>query len=240
MNAEIKIHPSDRLEAAGGDPAWGSLYRIGGAAALILLAMIPVGAVPFLLSARPVSVDGWFMLLQKDRLLGLGLLDIPNLVVNIVGVLLYPALFIALRRTSQSFAAVAATLGILAACLYVTTNPAVAMLFLNDQYWAATGEAQRSMILSAGQTVLTLYQSSTAFTVSYIFGAMATLILSAIMLRSKFFGKAPAYAGILASLVTLGLFLPKIGLYISIFSLLPYGLWLILVARRLFQMGSAS
>ena len=80
------------------------------------------------------------------------------------------------------------------------------MLSLNDRYAAATTAAQQTMLLAAGQTILTIYQSSTAFNMSYIFGAAATLMISAVMLRSRsrVFGKGAAYTGLLASAITLG------------------------------------
>jgi len=231
----IQMHESDAETA---DSRWTSFYPIGGAAALIMLVLMPIGAIPFIIAQRPDTVNGWFALLQSNRLLGLALLDLPNLGVNIFSILFYLALYAALSRTNESLMAIATTLGVVAVTLYVTTNPAFTMLALNDQYAVATTEAQRAMLLAAGQTTLTIYQSSTAFNVSYIFGAVATLLISAAMLRSRscVFGKGAAYTGLLASVITLGLFVPVIGLYVSIFSLLFYAIWLGLVARGLFQL----
>ncbi len=64
-------------------------------------------------------------------------------------------------------------------------------------------------------------------------------MISVVMLRSRsrVFGKGAGCTGLLASVITLGLFVPVIGLYISIFSLLFYAIWLGLVARGLFQLG---
>jgi hypothetical protein len=237
MTATIKTTRADEAFAETRDSHWNWLYKIGGAVALIILVLIPIGAIPFIISPRPTTVAGWFTLLQNNPLLGIALLDLPNLIVNIVGILLYLALYPALRRASESFMAIATTLGIVASALYITANPAFAMLSLNDQYAAAATDAQRATVLAAGQTILVIYQSSTAFNVSYAFGAIATLILSIVMLRSNLFSKVTAYAGILASIITIGLFVPGIGLYISVFSLLPYALWLILTARTLFRLG---
>jgi hypothetical protein len=237
----IKILNTGRISRAAeigtGNTGWQSLYKLGGAAALVMAALIPIAAIPFILSPIPETVSGWFTLLQNNAVLGLALLDVPNLMVNVLGVLLYLALFTVLRHTHPTYTAVALTLGLVAVTLYVTANPAFGMFSLSLQYQAATTEAQRAILLAAGQTLLTLYQSSTAFNVSYAMGAAATLMMSAAMLRSSTFNKGTAFTGILASLITLGLFVPKIGLYISIFSLIPYAIWLILVARRFFLLG---
>src|SRR5574341_267627 len=237
MTAQLQAVRLDEAGTEIADSNWKSLYKVGSAAALIMLVLIPIGAIPFIIARRPDTVSGWFTLLQNNRLLGLALLDLPNLGVNVFSILLYLALYAALKRASESLMAIATALGIVAVALYVTTNPAFAMLSLTDQYAATTSEAQRAMLLAAGQTALTSYQSSTAFNVSYLIGALATLMTSAVMLRSKNFSRVTAYAGILASVITLDLFVPVIGLYISVFSLLFYAIWLSLIARRLFQLG---
>jgi hypothetical protein len=228
---------SRAAETGTGDTGWQSLYNLGGAAALVMAALIPIAAIPFILTPIPETVSGWFALMQNHPALGLAMLDVPNLIVNVIGALLYLALFAALRQIHPSYTAVALTLGLMAATLYITANPAFGMFSLSLQYQTATTEAQRAILLAAGQTLLTLYQSSTAFNISYAMGAAATLIMSIVMLNSGIFSKRTATAGILASLITLGLFVPKIGLYISIFSLIPYAIWLILVARRFFLLG---
>jgi hypothetical protein len=38
----------------------------------------------------------------------------------------------------------------------------------------------------------------------------------------------------------LGLYVPKVGVYISVFSVVFLWVWYILVARRLFQLGQAA
>ncbi len=215
---------------------WQSLYTTGGIAALVMVLLIPIGAIPFVISQRPDTVTGWFALLQDNRLLGLALLDLPNLAVNLLGILLYLALYAALKEAHKSLISIAATLGIVAAGLYVTTNAAFGMLSLSSQYAAAATDLQKAGFLAAGQALLTIYQNSTAFNVSYVMGAIATLIISMVQFRSGIFSRLTGIAGILASVITLGLFVPEIGLYISVFSLVPYAVWLFLSAKTLFKM----
>jgi hypothetical protein len=236
ITADRTVGPSSAAQA---DRGWSSLFKIGGIAAVITLILIPFGAIPFLVGSRPDTVQGWFALLRDNRLLGLALLDIPNLLVNVFAIGLYLALGAALWRANESVTVLATTLGLLAVALYIPTNPAASMLALNDSYVAATTDGQRTLLLAAGQTILTVYQSSTAFTVSYLFGALATLLISIVMWQdhTRLFGKRCAGIGIAASLITLGLFVPVIGLYISIFSVLCYAPWLGLVARGLFKLS---
>ena len=78
----------------------------------------------------------------------------------------------------------------------------------------------------------------TAFNVSYILSAVALLIVSAVMLRSHLFSKFTAYVGIVAGVLML---VPPtagmLGLVLSLLSLIPTALWLMLIARRLFQLA---
>jgi hypothetical protein len=84
--------------------------------------------------------------------------------------------------------------------------------------------------------MLVTWQGS-AFQVSYLIGSVALIIISAVMLRSKIFSKATAYTGILANVIALGLYVPMIGVYISVFSVVFLWVWYLLVARGLFQLG---
>ena len=58
--------------------------------------------------------------------------------------------------------------------------------------------------------------------------------------RSKLFSKLTGYMGILANTLALGLYVPVIGVYISIFSVVFLWIWYILMAIRLFQWGKAG
>jgi hypothetical protein len=57
------------------------------------------------------------------------------------------------------------------------------------------------------------------------------------MLRASIFSKATAYIRIASSICDLGLYIPVVGLYISIFSVLFLFVWNILIARKFFQLS---
>ena len=111
------------------------------------------------------------------------------------------------------------------------------MLSLSNQYMTATTEAQKMMFLTAGQVMLETY-TGTAFDVYYVLNTIILFIFSVNMLRSKLFSKATAFLGILAGILMI---VPSstgtLGLYFSLASLLPWGIWLVLVGRRLLQFG---
>jgi hypothetical protein len=222
-----------------GDPTWKSLYNVGGAAALISAVFLPIQIVVFIAFPLPDSVIGWFTLFQHNRLVGLVDLDLLLVADNVLLVPILLALYVALKRTSESIMAVGTTFGFVGLALFIASNPAFEMLSLSDHYAAATTDAQRSVFLAAGQTMLASWQG-TAFQVAYILGSIAGLAVSVVMLRSNIFNKVTAYAGILANAIGLGLFVPTIGVFIAVFSVVFLWIWYILVARRLFQLGQTD
>lgn len=119
------------------------------------------------------------------------------------------------------------------------------MLYLSDQYVAATTDVQRSMFLAAGQAMFTIF-NVTAFEFSYVVVSAALLIVAVVMLRSTIFSRTTAYAGILANALAVGsiavgsiplIFIPTISVFLSLFSIVPLLIWFALIGRRLFQLG---
>jgi hypothetical protein len=84
--------------------------------------------------------------------------------------------------------------------------------------------------------MLVTYQG-TAFHTYYIIGSLAGIIVSTVMPRSRAFGKAPAYTGILGNVIGLGLYLPVVGLMVSAASGIIFWIWYILLAHRFFRLG---
>jgi hypothetical protein len=57
------------------------------------------------------------------------------------------------------------------------------------------------------------------------------------MLRSQIFGRVTACADILAAILNWGLYVPGIGILLSLLSLVPLVIWNVLIASRLFRLG---
>ena len=223
-------------DAETSDSRWNWLYKVGGAAVLIIAVFIPIQIIVFVAWPPPSTVIGYFTLFQNNRLLGLLDLDLLLIADTALFIPMLLALYVALRRVSESFMAIATTLGFFGIAAYFASNTAFNMLSLSDQYAAATTDAQRAMFLSAGQAMLAIYQG-TAFHVNYILGAVAPLIISVVMLRSGIFSKVTAYMGILANVVAFGLYVPMIGILLSLISVVFLEIWYILIAQRLFHLG---
>ena len=216
---------------------WTVLYKTAGVAALMTVFIIPVQVIIFILFPFPANVAGWFALFQNNWLAGLIDLDLLLVVDNVLFVPVFLALYIALKRASESIMTIATALGFLGLVLFITFNPSFQMLSLSSQFAAATTDAEKSVLLAAGQVMLANWQG-TAFQVAYFVGSISGILMSAVMLRSPIFSKLTAYVGMLGNIVSLGLYVPVIGIYISVFSVLFLWIWYILIGIRLLRLGS--
>lgn len=215
---------------------WGLLYRIAGIAAVLSVAIIPIQIVFFIVSPPPETVIGFFSLFQKSIFSGLIALDLLYLVNNALGLVLFPALCISLRRINKSMVVIALILGVAGSASFFISNTAFNMLHLYNQYMEATTEIQKSIYIAAGESMLAIYQG-TAYHMHYILGSLSLLFLSMIMLNSKIYKNSTAAIGIVTNIVAFGLYIPKIGVYISASSALGYGIWFILIAIRFFKLA---
>jgi len=222
------------------DSKWNSLYKIGGAAALIMVAITLAQFVSFIVASPPLegNAGDWFALFQKSAFLGLLGFESLLVIYALLSVLVSLALFAALRPASQSLTAIFLILSVIGGMAFVVARPALEMLSLSNQYSAATTDAQRTAILAAGEVMVAIFHG-TAFQVSYILGSITGLLIAAAMLRSGVFSRTTAYLRIGSSVFDFGIFIPGIGLYISLLSVVFLLAFNILVARRLLQLGSA-
>jgi hypothetical protein len=112
------------------------------------------------------------------------------------------------------------------------------MLYLSNQYTDASTDAQRAALLAAGEAVIATFHG-TAFHVGINLFSIYYLIVPIVMLRSNIFGRVTAYTGIVAAILNWGLYVPGgLGLILGTLSVVPFlAIWLILVARKLFQLG---
>lgn len=218
------------------DSPWHWLFRVAGISALVTAMFIVVQMIVFILWPPPSTAIDYFNLFQDNALLGFLALDLLYVIDNILLIPILLALYIALRRTNESFMLIGTAFGFIGIAALFASNPAANMYFLSGQYVAATTDVQRSLLLTAGEAMLAVY-SGTAYHVSLILGSIALVIISVVMLQSKIFSKATAYMGILANILALGLYVPEVGIYILFFSVVFLLAWYILITPRLFQLG---
>ena len=228
------------------DSAYKGLYRLGGAAAFVVVGSTLGVFIAYTVYPQPSTVSDWFELFQTNKVVGL--LDFWGLEVlmYVMFALVFLALYVALRETDQGLMAIAITFSLLGVGIFLATNNPVSMLSLSDQYAAATTDAQRTTLLAAGQAVLTNTGQRVVggFNVGLFLVSVAGLIVSSVMLRSSLFSRTAACAGILAWTLSLADYLRQIvtqSTAVALLVILPNALmvvvWFVLVGRRLYQLG---
>lgn len=229
------------LDSNDTNSGWKSLYKIGSICSALMVLIILSQFVVFVVAPPPLNgtAADWFALFQQNKFMGLLAFELLMVVYTILSVPLALALFVALGKTDQSLTVTYLALTVVGAVSFIVARPAFEMLFLSEQYAAAATDAQRSMFLAAGETLVAMFHG-TAFQVSYFLGSIGGLLISFVMLKGNPFSRPTAYLRIASSLLDFGLFIPTIGLFVSLFSVVCLLIWNILVARKLWILGKAS
>lgn len=216
------------------------LYRLGAIAAVVVLALIPAQMVVFFVSPPPQTVPELFALFQRSPLLGLLAMDLIYLTDILLMPLVLLAVGAALWRARPAWVGLALVIAFVSTATYFVSNTAFEMLSLSQRHAAAATDVERTMLLGAGEAMFALYKG-TAFNVSYVLAGVAGLLLAWVMFKSDVFGRATAYVGIGMNILALiPATLGTVGLIASLLFLLPFVLWLILVARKLFALAADS
>ena len=135
------------------ESGWGTLYRLGGAAAWLVVALVPIGVLVYVLWPPPTTIVEWFTRYHTNPIVGLLNQDLLMMFDQAILIILFLALFVALRHSYPSLMAIALALGLVGTAVYFASNTAVNMLNLSNQYAAATSEAQRVGLIGAGQAM---------------------------------------------------------------------------------------
>jgi hypothetical protein len=235
------------------DPGWGSLYRVAGTAALLV---VVVGLLDFVLAllqsgaATPgtTSVIDWFSLLQQRTFFGLRNLGMLNIVTFTLGIPLYLALFHIHRRAHGGLAAFATILFGVGAAVYISSNAVFSLLALSGQYAAAATDSQRALLASAGTAILARGEDLTSGTfMGFFLTETGALLMAGLMLQGRVFGRVTAAVGILGMglmlifniLAAFATAMYGTALIVAMLGALPSMAWYVLMARRLFQLGRA-
>lgn len=220
--------------------AWRNVYRAGAVAALLTVVCVAIAGAVLITNPSPTTVSGWYAIFQRNPLIGLLELDLMMLVSYALMIVLYVALYGALRQVNEPLVSLAALLGIISIVTYFASNVSFTMLELSQKYAAATSEAERSQLLAAGQSALATWEGS-AFDVSYVLGGVGMLLFGVVMLQSAVFSKVTAYISLtLGALMLIPATAGSVGFTLSVISLLPLVVWDVLIALRLFRLARAA
>ena len=218
------------------DSRWKTLFQVAAFAAVYMIILIPIQGIVFIVSPPPNTVHGFFELFQQSIFIGLINLDLLLTIDYILVLFIYLVIFIVLSRKEKSLSLIATILGCLSITLYIVSREATfSMIALSDEYFSATTDVERAAILAAGKTLLAIYNGS-SFSISYILGGFTMLLFSIAMLRDELFEKIIPITGLIMGVL---MFVPptvgEIGIWISMVSLIPTLMWMILMSRWLLR-----
>lgn len=231
-----------------------SLYQFAGWAALIAMAanlldvVLGFGETDIMAYGTKTASD-WFSMYQKNWFEGLYTLGILNIVYMIAMIPVYVALFVAHRRTDRIYAGMAMVVFFIGMASYISNNAAIPMLVLSVKHAAAVMDSQKAVFMAAGEAVLARGEDFTPGSfIGLIFGGIAAITISFVMLRGRIFGKATAWIGIigftfLSVFTILATFVPVL-YHVAFYGFGMIGgllalAWFLLVARNFFKLGRA-
>lgn len=229
------LHPDAVVSPATGEDRWHPLYRTAAVAALISVVLFMVQIIVFFVWPPPSTVQGHFALLQSRPLIGLVSLDFVIILDEVLAIPICLALYLTLRRFDEPLVLIATALSAVSIVCFLIATPALNMLYLSHQYAAALTAPERNGLLGAGQAVLSSWLG-TPYQVGYVLGSIDMILISIVMLRSKIFGKFAAYMGIVSGAVGFGVYVPKVGVFISILSVVGMQIWYVMIALTLLRL----
>jgi hypothetical protein len=158
---------------------------------------------------------------------------------SVVAMIVFLALYMALKHLNKSLAAIGALIAIASQIIGLAYNSSPqslngALVLLSDQYMAATNAIQRAAFATAAQSLIAVANSVSA---SGILFSIGILIISLVMLKGVFH-KGIAYLGIVTGTIAIfsETFRPVIGIGYIVFFILEV-IWFIAVGWKLFRLG---
>ena len=232
------------------DDQWRDVYVMGGITALLALAgtltdiaitMIPGWGV----ASVPDTTQAWLTQFQTNTLLAMRNLDLLNLIIVIIQIPMFLALYGAHRRTRQDYASLALIVVLIGTVVFITNNAALPMLALSRQYADASTDAQRIIIEAASVALLVrgAHGSLGVFT-GFFLSSLGTLLMGLAMLKGNVFARSTAWVGLVGITLLMvyvvgSTFMTDPGVAMMAIAL-PGGvlmmIWNVLVARELFRL----
>lgn len=237
MNA-LQVRRSPAETEASPDPSWRGLYHAGGISAILFVVPILVAIVLIVVAPPPLNADGATTLQYVASHKVLYIIEqILWLAPSAFALVVFLALYQALKRLNKSYAALGALAGIVSWALTLaiptTGGGAPILVYLSDQYMAAATAAQHTAFATAAEVFIAENNITSAVG---ILTPVGLLILSLVMLKGVF-PKGIAYLGIVTG--ALGIvseaIRPILGPGYSVYGLL-LPIWFLAVGWKLYRL----
>jgi hypothetical protein len=234
-----QVQASQKAETGLEDPSWKELYAAGGLSCIVFLALILSAVIAYFIwpyTPGFTTVEHVFTTLHSNLIGGLVSLDVLMVASVLVSIPINLALYLALKPVNKSYALIALVLALFSIAFCLQARPIAEVVYVSDQYAAATTELARSQYLSAGEALLAHF-NGTGWILYTLLTGVSGLIYSLLMLRSRIFGKYTAYVGIVLTLAGLGIFIPVVGIPLSLLATIGAVLWYGMIGRELLRAG---
>jgi hypothetical protein len=233
---------------------WKSIYTFGGIATLLALTGISLDVIIGSinggnLSALPQTAIERFAQFHDNKFQGLYHLDLMNIVIQMILIPVYFALFAVHRNVNKAYGLLALIVFLFGSVIMVANNTALPMLELSNKFFSTTIESQKVLYAAAGESMLAQgAHGSPGIFLGFFIPNIANLLMSVVMLKGKVFTKTNSWIGIIGSiLMLLYVILVNFGTAVENMATafaMPGGLllmaWMIMFTIRLIKLGHVS
>lgn len=182
---------------------WKNIYKIGGIAGIAALTCIAVDVITAVNSGGegaplPQTAADRFILFQNNKLAGMYGLDLLSVILQILVIPFWYALYAVHRASARPYALLAFIIFLFGSVVLVSDNAALPMLELSKKYNLAPNEEQKAIYSAAGEALLARgAHGSAGMFLGFLIPDIAGLIMSVIMLRVRIFTGTISWIGIL-------------------------------------------
>lgn len=233
---------------------WKSIYTLGGITAILALTGVSLDVVigninGGNLSALPQTAVDRFIQFHNNKLQGLYHLDLLNIIIQMILIPAYFALYAVHLNVSKAYGLLALIIFLFGSVIMVANNTALPMLELSNKFYSATIESQKELYAAAGESMLARgVHGSPGIFLGFFIPNIANLIMSVVMLKGTIFSKLNSWIGIIGSiLMMLYVIMVNFGTGIENMATafaMPGGLllmvWMIMFTLRLFKLGHVN
>lgn len=187
--------------------SWRALYRIGAIVAVIGIAALMFDIVLSMLpgwgpATVPTTVDAWLAQFGSNPLLGMRNLDSLNVLVSLITLPMYVALYGLHRKSEPALLLLGLIVVSVGTVLFASSNAALSLLGLSRDYAVATTPVTKVAIQGATQAALVRgAHGSFGVLPAFLLSEIGTLIVSIGMIRGGVFRRAVGITGVVGSSV---------------------------------------
>jgi hypothetical protein len=233
---------------------WKNIYTLGGIATILALTGISLDVVigninGGNLSALPQTAIARFAQFHDNKFHGLYHLDLLNIIVQMILIPTYFALYAVHRNVNKAYGFLALIVFLFGSVVMVANNTALPMLELSKKIYSTTIESQKVLYAAAGESMLAQgAHGSPGIFLGFFIPNIANLIMSFVMLKGTIFSKINSWIGIIGSILMLMyVILVNFGTEVENMATsfaMPGGLllmaWMIMFTIRLFKLGHVN